>query len=207
MHDSPLSLRERNRLETWRAVHEAASALALEDGLAAATVDSIARRAGISKRTFFNYFPSKEDAVLGMRAPELRQEFIERFRASDAELLERTVRLMAEVLSTVVGDGSRFERRKELVGRYPELRGRVVQHLNDAEVLVDSAVNDRLSEDPATVSAELGEDPAARRALLMAAATIVRFTYRQFPGAPLEELGAHLGESTDVFRKVLRPRP
>ena len=31
-----------------------------------ATIDAISERADVSTRTFFNYFPSKEDAVLGI---------------------------------------------------------------------------------------------------------------------------------------------
>ncbi|MHC2998810.1 hypothetical protein OB08_05430 [Microbacterium sp. HJ5] len=36
------------------------------DGLNGFTIDELCERAGISRRTFFNYFASKEDAVLGI---------------------------------------------------------------------------------------------------------------------------------------------
>ena len=43
--------------------------LAREGGLAAATVEAITERAGVSRRTFFNYYPTKEDALLGTTSP------------------------------------------------------------------------------------------------------------------------------------------
>src|SRR5690606_32876329 len=52
----PASLRERRKADTWLAIHEAAATLALERGLENATVEAVAEAAGISPRTFFNYF-------------------------------------------------------------------------------------------------------------------------------------------------------
>lgn len=97
MHDSGIGLRERQRRETLHQLHEAALALALEGGLHAATVDAIAERAGVSRRTFFNYHPSKEDAILGVSAPVVPQEALDAFLAAGDALdpLTRTVRLIA----------------------------------------------------------------------------------------------------------------
>lgn len=62
--ESPLDLRARRRRQTLREVHEIAVRLIDERGFDATTVDDIAAAAGISQRTFFRYFPAKEDAVL-----------------------------------------------------------------------------------------------------------------------------------------------
>ncbi|MCU1513281.1 MAG: TetR family transcriptional regulator, partial [Microbacteriaceae bacterium] len=60
-----LGLRERKRLATRRAIQAAAISLAQDKGTDRVTVDEISRIADISPRTFFNYFPSKEAALIG----------------------------------------------------------------------------------------------------------------------------------------------
>ncbi len=55
--------RERKRRETRTRICDAAMSLFLQKGYVAVTVDEIAEAADISKRTFFGYFPAKEDVV------------------------------------------------------------------------------------------------------------------------------------------------
>ncbi|WP_169980197.1 TetR/AcrR family transcriptional regulator [Microbispora sp. H10836] len=57
-------LRERKKAETRQAIHKATLRLAVERGLDHVTVDDIVEAANISRRTFSNYFGSKEDALL-----------------------------------------------------------------------------------------------------------------------------------------------
>lgn len=57
-------LRERKKIATRRALHEAAVALSIEHGLDKVTVEAIADAAEVSRRTFSNYFASKEEALL-----------------------------------------------------------------------------------------------------------------------------------------------
>ncbi|MFM2162502.1 MAG: hypothetical protein RLZZ383_2014, partial [Pseudomonadota bacterium] len=56
-----MSIRERNRKLTRTRLADAASRLFLHRGYDATTVEDIAREAGVSRRTFFRYFPSKEE--------------------------------------------------------------------------------------------------------------------------------------------------
>ncbi len=56
--------REHKKAVTRRSLARAALRLAMERGLDGVTVEDIADEAGVSRRTFSNYFTSKEDAVL-----------------------------------------------------------------------------------------------------------------------------------------------
>lgn len=57
-------LRERKKAATRRALHEAAVRLAMRDGADRTTVEAIADEAGVSRRTFSNYFGGKEEALM-----------------------------------------------------------------------------------------------------------------------------------------------
>jgi AcrR family transcriptional regulator len=58
-------LRERARRAVRAELADIALRLFAERGFEATTVDEIAAEAGLTKRSFFRYFPAKEDAVFG----------------------------------------------------------------------------------------------------------------------------------------------
>src|SRR4051812_14562585 len=57
-------LRERKRRETRRRIAEAAQQLFLAKGYDGTTLDAVAVEAGISRRTFFSYFKSKDEILV-----------------------------------------------------------------------------------------------------------------------------------------------
>lgn len=63
VHRRSSGLRERKKQATARALHETAVELVAAHGMDGVTVDEICERVGVSTRTFFNYFPSKDHAV------------------------------------------------------------------------------------------------------------------------------------------------
>lgn len=61
-------LRERKRRETLKRIADTAVCLFIENGYEATTLDEIALKAGISRRTFFYYFKSKDDILLSLQS-------------------------------------------------------------------------------------------------------------------------------------------
>jgi len=71
MSSRSISLRERKKERTRVLLVETANRLFLEGGFESITVDRITEEAGVSQRTFFRYFPSKEDVVFSKHPKRL----------------------------------------------------------------------------------------------------------------------------------------
>jgi AcrR family transcriptional regulator len=192
MHTAELPRRERNRIQTWDAIHDAASTLALEHGLHGATIDAIVDRAGVSRRTFFNYFPTKEDAVLGAKPPVLSEEALAEFDATTDDPFGRVVRLMVSVIRSTVHDPSAFAVRTELVRRFPELRSRLDERLRESEDLVQTVID------------RDGNDADSSRVLLLLAGSVMRFAYAHDPEGFVTDDSPAIEQSLIQFREVMK---
>lgn len=148
-----IGLRERKKLKTRAAIQEHALRLFREQGYSATSVEQIAEAVEISPRTFFRYFPTKEDVILfdatdplmfaafEAQPPELN--VIDAFRAAYREVNDR---LSAEELA--------HEReRRRLVGSAPELRARMLGEFMGNVDLVAGMVARRLGRSPDDVAA------------------------------------------------------
>ncbi|MDI3331673.1 MAG: helix-turn-helix domain-containing protein [Micrococcus sp.] len=168
-----LSLRERKKLETWNLIHHAAAELALDEDIRCVTVEAIASEAGVSQRTFFNYFPTKEDAILGVRSPrppELPEGFLD-----GPDLLRRTTELMLSVSRSAYSEGD-AERRGRLFAKFPHLLVRRRELTMQCEDLVQRALAGAMAEHPEWSEGLHGhgvEDTA--RMLTTAAGTPLRY--------------------------------
>jgi AcrR family transcriptional regulator len=80
MTESAMTLREQKRWETSHRITVCAQRLTDEHGLDGYTMEDLADAAEVSRRTLFNYFPSKTDAVLGS-PPEIPEAHVDVFRA------------------------------------------------------------------------------------------------------------------------------
>jgi AcrR family transcriptional regulator len=89
--DSP---REQRKRETSRALTSAARRWTIERGFAGFTIEELCAEAGVSRRTFFNYFESKENAVFGFATIDSRQEALEEeFAARRGDLIDDFIQL------------------------------------------------------------------------------------------------------------------
>lgn len=82
----PRGRREAHKAATRKALQEAAHRMFEERGYARTTVRDIAAAAGVTERTFFRYFPSKEDLVLDEildLIPVVRDKVVARPAAED----------------------------------------------------------------------------------------------------------------------------
>jgi AcrR family transcriptional regulator len=147
--DESCGLRERKKRETRRAINLAALDLVEEKGFATVTTEEIATRAGVSARTFFNYFPSKEAAVIGTTAEELESyaEQLEEVRDGETPL-ESLRRILAGMLAPASVDRElRAKRRRILLGE-PALAPALVGNNIRIENALTAALERRLGHAP-----------------------------------------------------------
>ncbi|PYI38780.1 TetR family transcriptional regulator [Arthrobacter psychrolactophilus] len=78
-HCQPQGLRARKREATRSAITAAARRLTSQNGLNGFTIEQLCEQVGVSRRTFFNYFPSKEDAIIGYLLDEFPADALEKF--------------------------------------------------------------------------------------------------------------------------------
>jgi AcrR family transcriptional regulator len=89
-----MNLRERRRIETRDLIQRSAFELARARGVDAVTVEAICETAGVSLRTFFNYFPFKEAVFVAPIVP-LPEAAVATFLAATGDLMEGLAELMA----------------------------------------------------------------------------------------------------------------
>ena len=100
------SLRSRKRAETRQALVGSAYALVRDHGFENLTAEAVADRAGVSRRTFFNYFPSVE-SVLTASVTEFFASVGDRLEArpADEDVLDSALAVVTDP-----GDGDLVER-------------------------------------------------------------------------------------------------
>lgn len=120
--DSEAPLRERKKEQTRKTIHRAALQLAISRGPAQVTIDDIADRAGISPRTFFNYFTSKDEAYVGFtsRAAETIACAL-RARPAGESITAGVHAVFRDRFTMLVTDVESWRLRRELAAKAPEL--------------------------------------------------------------------------------------
>ncbi|HEX3649011.1 MAG TPA: TetR family transcriptional regulator [Pseudonocardiaceae bacterium] len=142
-----LGLRERKKARTRVAIREHAMRLFREQGYAETTVDQIADAAEVSPSTFFRYFPTKEDVVIGDDFDGL---LAEKLRDQPLELSPiQAVRAALKAVFAGMPEEARLrdQERHELIRQVPELRVAVLDEYTRSLRLLAGLVAERLGRD------------------------------------------------------------
>lgn len=166
-------LRERKRAATRLLIERAALTLALERGFENVTIDQISEFADISARTFFNYFPSKEAAVLS-HSPDLPDdEQVEAFVSAgpDESILDGIRRMLSAAIEDKDVEMAEVHElvqlRRELMLRSPELFAARMAGMQKIEEVMVAIVVRRLERDMPAVAESDPEGVRARALLLV----------------------------------------
>src|SRR5579875_1319527 len=114
-------LRERKKQATRLALHEAALRLTLERGLDRLTVEDISAAAGVSARTFFNYFPGKEQAIIGDDLFPADEQTITGLMRDAGTVLDGLQNVAMTLATVSVTRREQVRMRWQVVERYPAL--------------------------------------------------------------------------------------
>ncbi|HEU5223862.1 MAG TPA: TetR family transcriptional regulator [Candidatus Lumbricidophila sp.] len=127
-----LSLRERKKQQTRQAMHEAACELMAARGLGQVTIDEICAKADVSARTFFNYFPSKGAAVLGLPQPRVPDDARTRFEQHQGSLIDD----LCELVAVIVASRGGATEIRGAIQRHPELMPAMKQWFTEVRAQV-----------------------------------------------------------------------
>lgn len=187
-------LRERKKRATRRALSDAALRLALERGPDHLTVEEISEAVGVSARTFFNYFSSKDEALLG-DSPLLSGELPVRSLVLEAGSV---LQGLHRVIVAAAGAESRPEElrlRHELMERHPVLIPRFFARVAAFQQTLASAVAERAGADPADTY------PQLMATVAFAAMQTAMHTWKARDGG--QPFGQHVDEVFGLLKNAL----
>ncbi len=144
---TPLGRRDRKKRQTHAALAAAALRLVAERGLDQVTVEDISEAADVSARTFFNYFPTKDDALVCDPGADAVLRALAAV-PTDQPALEALRRALGEVVHEVQGDAELWLLRLRVVMQHPVLLARMVSGNAATEQALVEAVAARLGLPP-----------------------------------------------------------
>ena len=187
------------RQETARQLTSVARRLTAERGLNGFTVEEVCAEVGVSRRTFFNYYPSKEEAVIGTNEDgvmdELAAQFLDRASRGWAAVLDDLVDLAASHASTATLGAEELAELMRVLDREPRILARFIglSRERDQQVLELIAHREGVSTSDRTA--------VATRDLFV---TVIRSTGERLTDPEVAaDFGAALRQTVAVMRGIL----
>jgi AcrR family transcriptional regulator len=177
---------------------QAASELFAERGFEQTTVEDIAARAGLTKRTFFRHFADKRE-VLFAGGEEFKERFVRTLAAVPAEVAPlEAVAVSLEAAGAALQTRAVFAReRQAIIAANPELQERELVKLAGISAALAASLRERGVEEPAaSLTAEAGMG-------------VFRVAFEQWvtdPAPKPRDLPARIRESLDALRVVAAAR-
>ncbi|MFF2271929.1 TetR/AcrR family transcriptional regulator [Agromyces sp. NPDC058136] len=203
----PEGVREQRRERTRRALTRQARLLTMEHGLGGFTVEELCERVGVSRRTFFNYFHAKEDAVVGHRDDTLDEQALTEFvnaRPSDAVGISATLMpdLIALAIASIPFDDEHPDDEPNpemLVEREPHLLPKFMREGAELERRMTGVIEFRERLEPG--------DPRAAMAVQLIGTIVRASAARYFAPGNTADFATLLLASLDSARTLFSPCP
>jgi mycofactocin system transcriptional regulator len=195
----PASRAGRRRVTSRAELEHIAFALFDRQGFERTTIDDIARAAGIGRRTFFRYFPSKNDIPWGNFEGELERMRV-RFRAFPAQTpLMDAIRVATVDFNRIAPEQVPWHRRRmELILRTPALQAHSTLRYAAWRQVVAEFVGQRTGQPP---------DALAPRAIAYAVLGVAVAAYEQWLQAEDTGLGDLLDAAMCQLGAAFGDRP
>ena len=200
-------LRERKRIATRKQIETSAVELVREHGYDAVTVDMICAASNLSTRSFFNYFPSKDAAVVGEMITTPTDAAIDAILDDYPADPLRGVVCVFESIIDANYEAEFLDIRRQIIKSNPELMQRHFAAMHDVEEAVTRVVERRLRanpEDRHLTGRVKAEEEAC--ALVLTAGTAMRYVFRRWQESgrsqSREEL---LTPALELMAEIIRP--
>lgn len=197
-----LGRRERKKQATRNAVHVAALQLAIRYGVENITIDQIAVEADISQRTFFNYFPTKEDALvvsIGAGAEALVAAF--RARPRSESVLQAIRGSVVDVVSENTAVNKTYVDTLRVIQNSPSLTPHQLAIMAAHEHGLAEAIAERLAGEPDAVVDSLYPDLCAA-ASIAALRVVLRRWLTGWTGSHTPDLRCFLADVDRALQQL-----
>jgi len=202
--ETTAGLRERKKQATRDQLVDAAFRLFSERGFASVSAAEIADAVGVSERTFFRYFPAKEDVMFPDAGERLSH--VQRLMADlppDLSLVDGVRRALVAMSDEFEGSQEMMLMRAQLVAATPALRVHVLQREQEWVEEFSAAIAARMNLDQAN---DLRPELAA--AMIVTAFRVVLGQWLRMGGegdmpAMLDQALAFIGNGLGVDNEVL----